>query len=319
MSQVARAEAEYLRIGGLDVRILHDLNTRQGPRRTRVVLLAGEQSVAHIPSDDPHSRETLAHMWRVLEHVRHPAFPVMYQALYDEQGFCGFVREFLPHHDPYWRQLFPGLTLETFLRLGTYLAFGAHRFHQLGYVLGDINPYNVCFKMWSWGLRPCYMDFDIITRIGEICGKKEEGEALLIMGTPGFISPEQVSGSPVTARTDQFSLAITLLAIATATPGFIVPRADLRTTMLRALQGTAQYPYWRIAQELLPDPLCSLFDTALQPTPDKRFANCLSFGHALKAGLRTLPEEVLQTPLPAEPLSDHVLQRRAMTFLGESS
>lgn len=322
MSQPAQAEVEYLRIGGVRTRILRDLNTRHarnGVRRTRVVLVVGGRSsdyaVAHIPSEDPRSRETLRHMWSVLKDINHPGFPRFYQPLYDDEGFCGFLREYCPHHDPYWRNLFPELTLGTFLRLGTYLAFGAHRFHQSGHILGDITPWNVCFKPWSFGLRPCYMDFDTATKIGSICGISQDGGPTIILGTPAFISPEQIHGTSASPGTDQFGLAATLLSIATGSTGFSVPGdCNVRSTFTRAAQGSAGFPFWPFAEEILPEALCRAFEKALDPRYDNRFPDCLSFGHALKAGLRVLSKEELDRVLPPGRWDDETLQRRAITI-----
>lgn len=80
------------------------------------------------------------------------------------------------------------------------------RTHQLGIVHRDLKPANV---MMAEGLFASLTDFgiarDMAAGSGSITGTGD-----LMVGTPGYMSPEQINGTPITAQTDIYSLGIML-------------------------------------------------------------------------------------------------------------
>ena len=157
--------------------------------------------------------------------------------LYDAARDPATGREFLV------MELVDGRDLRETLRLGPLgpadaaglladLAEALHVIHERGIVHRDVKPANVLLEpahlpTRTWNAK--LADFGIarliddarITRTG------------LLVGTPGYLSPEQVSGTPPTAAADIYSLGLLVLEARTgeaAFPGSAVEAASARLT-----------------------------------------------------------------------------------------
>jgi hypothetical protein len=102
------------------------------------------------------------------------------------------------------RLLPPAIAIEVTARLAEAL----HYAHQQGVVHRDVKPANVVFDPPSGELK--ITDFGI-ARLTD-SGRTRTG---LVLGTPSFMSPEQLQGRAVTGRSDLFSLAVTLFPLLT--------------------------------------------------------------------------------------------------------
>ncbi len=88
-----------------------------------------------------------------------------------------------------------------------------------------------------------------------------------VVGTPGFMPPEQVKGEPVDERGDVFALGATLYYVLTGKPPFRGPTGDdiMRDTLERPAR-----PLREVAPGV-PAELASIADTALAATVDDRY------------------------------------------------
>lgn len=121
-------------------------------------------------------------------------------------------------------QYIPGPTLEEDIRasgpwpredvaeLGGLLADTLTAVHARGVCHRDIKPSNVIIGPSG----PVLIDFGIANASGEQ-GLTQTG---LVVGTPGFISPEVIGGKPAESTDDWWSLAATLLFVLTGQPPF---------------------------------------------------------------------------------------------------
>ena len=105
----------------------------------------------------------------------------------------------------------PRDTLEIALQISTALAYS----HAHGVLHKDIQPGNVMVEWGSLG-RPVVklIDFGLA---GE---STADGQSKGLYGTPRFLSPEQLSSEPVDARSDIYSLGVTLYECITGRPAF---------------------------------------------------------------------------------------------------
>jgi outer membrane protein assembly factor BamB len=112
-----------------------------------------------------------------------------------------------------------GLMPEPTLRLlGASLAEALADVHGANIVHRDLKPSNVLLTRE----RPKVIDFGI-SRAADASRSTTDGQPI---GSPGYMSPEQVAGAPITAATDIFSLGAVLVYAATGIPPFGLGGAD---------------------------------------------------------------------------------------------
>lgn len=150
--------------------------------------------------------------------------------------------------------------------------------HRLGIVHRDIKPANVLFAADG---TPALADFGVAVHRDATPGLTE---ASMVVGTPGFMAPEQARGDEATAASDVFSLGATLLFAATGSGPF--GTGDPRVLMLRAVSGRTE----RIPREL-PDDLRRALGQMLARDPADR-----PTAAALRGGTQAGTE---QRPAPA--------------------
>lgn len=96
-------------------------------------------------------------------------------------------------------------TLKEILEFGTAVALSLGRAHSEGVIHRDIKPQNILFT--SDG-DPKITDFGI-ARIEE-AGEAQRTQVGTVLGTPLYMSPEQINGQPVDGRSDLYSLSVLL-------------------------------------------------------------------------------------------------------------
>jgi eukaryotic-like serine/threonine-protein kinase len=185
------------------------------------------------------------------------------------------------------------MPVSTVLMLAAGLAEGLSAVHAAGVVHRDLKPSNVLLA--SDG--PRIIDFGISRSVGSVGPTQARG----IIGSPGFMSPEQAMGEPVGPPADIFSLGSVLAYAATGEPPF----GDGPPTALlyRAVHGEPAIrnlpPELRplVARCLLPDPATrpttdELLRELGDAVPTQGWLDWLGTGGAPVAqGLNTVPSE----------------------------
>ncbi len=144
--------------------------------------------------------------------------------------------------------------------------------HQKGIIHRDIKPANI---MLDRGGSAKITDFGI-AKINSTEGYTMTGT---IVGTPNYMSPEQVQGVPVDGRSDQFSLAVVAYEILTGERPF--PGEHLSTVVYKIV-AEEPVPSHRINPSLGPH-IDAVLRKALAKKPEARYVNCLAFIRALEA------------------------------------
>ena len=129
--------------------------------------------------------------------------------------------------------------------------------HRAGVVHRDIKPGNVLFD--AVGVAHL-ADFGVASSRDDTAGLTAVGT---VVGTPGFMAPEQARGEEVGQAADVFALGATLLYAATGEGPYGRGAADL--LMVRAAQGKV-----RPVARALPSTLRRRLQAMLDPRPDKR-------------------------------------------------
>ena len=165
------------------------------------------------------------------------------------------------------RLLPPAIAMEVVARL----AGALHYAHEQSVVHRDIKPANIMFEAASGELK--ITDFGI-ARLTD-AGRTRTG---LVLGTPSFMSPEQLQGRPVTGRSDLFSLGVTLYQMLA---GLLPFRADSMPALMLKIAHEAHPPI-RTLRPGLADGLDGFFERALAKDPAARFASGAAFAQALR-------------------------------------
>lgn len=144
--------------------------------------------------------------------------------------------------------------------------------HAQNVVHRDIKPANVMFNMETDVLK--VMDFGI-ARITD-ANKTRTG---LVLGTPSFMSPEQLAGKKVDGRSDLYSLGVMLFMMLTGTLPF-------RAISLAALMHKITHeraPDIRGMLQNAPSELADLVAKALEKDPQMRYQDGEQMAHELRA------------------------------------
>jgi serine/threonine protein kinase len=104
----------------------------------------------------------------------------------------------------------------------------------------------------------------------------------MVLGTPSYMSPEQLSGKKVDGRSDIFSLGVTLYQLLTGSLPF---QADSMATLMFKIANEPHPPAATVRPDL-PGPLGAVIDRALAKDLDKRYARGTELAADLRAALR---------------------------------
>jgi serine/threonine-protein kinase len=158
---------------------------------------------------------------------------------------------------------------ETLLSLLRQTAGALDYAHRKGIVHRDIKPANI---MVHDGVTAKIADFGV-ARIAS----QQSTLSGSMMGTPNYMSPEQVEGKAVDGRADQFSLAVIVYEIMTGEKPFV---ADHLPTLLYRIVSEEPAPISRLNPSLGPQ-VESVVRKALSKNPDERYSECTEFIDAL--------------------------------------
>ena len=240
-----RVDREVNRGGWGIVFVAHDV-TLNCPVAVKVI--RPELATAHAA--DAFLREA-----RILASVRHPNIVVIHRA--GESGG-------LPY---YIMELIEGRTLEDRLasgplapaeafKLGRDLLAGLDAVHHAGIVHRDVKPSNV----FVLPQRAVLADFGIARAQAETSPDPSSD------GTPGYQAPEQLTGGPVTPRTDLYAVGVVLY---------------------EAFTGRRYGPFGEHASWAgVPRRIARVVQRALRPTPAERWPSARAFRHALRGAQR---------------------------------
>jgi serine/threonine protein kinase/TolB-like protein len=182
-----------------------------------------------------------------------------------------------------------GMSLERFLDVAIPLAEALAAAHDRGVLHRDLKPANV---MVTEDGRVKVLDFGLAKLAVAPAGEQMETLEKLtreerIVGTPPYMSPEQLHGSPLDARSDLFSLGVVFYEMATGRRPFSgASAAELLSSILRDEPA----PVSELRPEL-PRQLGRILRHCLAKEPARRFQTAQDVRNDLEA----LREEISET------------------------
>ena len=175
------------------------------------------------------------------------------------------------------------LSLDHVVKLLHEVAAALDHAHRQGVVHRDIKPANVLLGESGHAM---VADFGIAKALSNTdSGSTGTG----IIGSPGYMSPEQWRGAEIDGRADQYSLGIVAYEMLTGRRPFETPRVQ---DLLR-MHLSADMPPLSHARTGLPEGVDEALRRALAKDPAQRFSTVSAFVDAL-AGLRPVNAGVTQ-------------------------
>jgi tRNA A-37 threonylcarbamoyl transferase component Bud32 len=144
--------------------------------------------------------------------------------------------------------------------------------HKSAIVHRDIKPENVMIRMQDGVIK--LMDFGI----AQIIDNQKLTLTGQLIGSPAYMAPELISGKPLDARTDLFSLGILLYQLATGELPF--SGRNPHEVLNRIADG--EYPAPSTICPLVDRELEAIIERALATNPDDRYQSVETLGHELE-------------------------------------
>ncbi|MEO8007702.1 MAG: protein kinase, partial [Betaproteobacteria bacterium] len=183
------------------------------------------------------------------------------------------------------------IRIEHALDIAAQVAEGLQFAHDRGIIHRDIKPANImvlndgAVKITDFGIARM--------RVNEV--KTMTG---MILGSPKYMSPEQVSGKRADPRSDLFSLGVVLYEMLTGTSPFVAD--NIHGVMYQTMNFNPPAP--KMLNPELPEVLNFIAAKALAKNLDDRYLKAKDFAHDLRRALWELSGDSAAPRIAADPL-----------------
>jgi serine/threonine-protein kinase len=178
-------------------------------------------------SQNPQTMQRFLREAKLASSINHPNAVVIHDFGEAENGIIYLAMEFIEGRslDDLIRQESP-VPVERAVRIAKQIAQALDAAHGLSIVHRDLKPENILVLPNDFVK---VVDFGIAKSIGANETGKSVTQAGFVIGTPKYMSPEQVLGEPVDARSDIYSLALVVYELLTGMSPFAgtTPQAQM--------------------------------------------------------------------------------------------
>jgi serine/threonine-protein kinase len=218
---------------------------------------------------------------RLLATINHPNIESIY-GLEEHEGQKFIVLEFVEGETLAERIARGPLPVNDVLEIGRQITLGLEASHERGIIHRDVKPANIkitaggTVKLLDFGLAKALTSAppsdDSETKV------LDRTRAGVVVGTPLYMSPEQLRGGPVDERTDVWSTGCVLFEALTATRPF---RSDTYSdTVAAILQGS---PSWAALPPAVPQYVRRIIERCLRKEPGERFSGARELRLAMES------------------------------------
>jgi serine/threonine protein kinase len=257
--------------------------------------LGRQVAIKLLPSQsarDEQARKRLLREARAAAALTHPNIVTIY-AIEETADAVFIVMEYVKGETLAARIKHGALTLSNVLSVGVQVAEALAAAHAVGLIHRDIKPANVMLTPEG---RARLLDFGIARMTQH--WRQREGETLVqlteegtVIGTVAYMSPEQVRGEPLDARSDIFSFGALLYEAATGKPPFT--GSNTLATMHAIATKEPEAP--SAINPQLPARFDQILQRALTKDKTERYSSAAEFAAALRALQSSETEPLAQT------------------------
>ena len=230
--------------------------------------------------DDPGRLARFQHEARMLASLNHPNIVTIHS--FEEIDGVHFLTMELIEGRPL-RQVIPqeGLPVNQLLDFAAAISEALAAAHQKGIIHRDLKPANVMLTEQG---RLKVLDFGLAKEIqtggssDATLASGEYTERGVIVGTPAYMSPEQVEGRAIDHRTDIFSMGTLLYEMATGQKPF---QGRSSAEVVSAILRDAPRPVRELRAEL-PESLEGVIQRCLEKIPNDRFSSASDLHNGLR-------------------------------------
>ena len=159
--------------------------------------------------------------------------------------------------------------------------------HDMGIVHRDLKPDNIMIARTRDGRDLVkVVDFGIAKAAGNEAQKVTKTG--LVVGTPEYMSPEQLSGDKLDGRSDIYSLALVAFNMLTGTLPF--PSDSQQESMIMRLTDKPKSLSEMLPDRAWPAEVQAVMDRALERDANTRYQNATDFGMALYNAIQRMPD-----------------------------
>jgi predicted ATPase/serine/threonine protein kinase len=244
-------------------------------------------------AEDPESLQRFRREARSASALNHPNICTVYEV--DEANGRAFIAMELVEGKTLRELLVSGsLPMRKAIEIAAQVAEGLTKAHEAGIAHRDLKPENL---MVSDDGFVKILDFGL-AKLAPISGEQpdmcitsaSQTQVGLVLGTVGYMSPEQASGDRLDFRSDQFSFGLVLYEMVTG------KRAFQRSTAAETLVAILREPPEPITRQNrdAPAPLCWAIERCLAKEPDKRYVSTRDLARELTTIRDRFSEKPLQ-------------------------
>lgn len=212
---------------------------------------------------DEEAAENFVREARTAARVHHPNIVDVFDFGYLPDGRPYFVMELLEGQSLAERVAKGALPPAEVVTIARQLATALGAAHDRGVIHADVTPSNV-LVVGGQEIHVKLVDFGLAKLAGE--GMRDDNPEF-VLGTPAYISPEQLRGLAATDRSDQYGLGAVVYELLAGHPPFAAD--DLRQLCMMHIQ--APVPPIESPHGPLPPKLADIINTCLAKTPQARF------------------------------------------------
>lgn len=264
--------------------------------------LAREVAVKLLLGDihnDPTLRDRFEREAHTIARLEHPAIVPVYD-FGEEEGQLFLVMRLMTGGSLQERLRRGPMAAADVSRIVSRLADALDTAHAMGVIHRDLKPGNILFDEYG---NPMISDFGI-AKLALDAGAATLTQTGSIVGTPAYMSPEQVRGdSDIDRRSDLYSFGIIVYEMLTGKPPF---RADTPYGLLMQ-HVTAPIPRVLDTNPMLPLAVQAVIERALAKDRGHRYASAGELAAALSAALGREPEQDKTSAYEATLLPDAIL------------